>query len=306
MGAWKSAPGASMLVADRLLHHAGIFAFIALATFLLAHIINGLISDALTVPVALRPVSVSGTLTRGVTEGDALRQAQEIIASGIFPSAKRDTPGPGAGRGASASPISTIEAAGKIALLGTVVGEAAGLLAIVEELPTKRQVIYRLGDVVPGVGELAEIRRNAVLFRQGDQEEWLELAIMRGATPQGQAAVAATAAGRRPDAPLRKILDRREVAAATEDISKLLTQARAVPYTVSGKLEGYRIEYVVPQSFFDKVGLRVGDVLQRVNGIELKDPATMLALFQQVKNERTVRLDVLRESQRATFTYEIR
>jgi general secretion pathway protein C len=129
---------------------------------------------------------------------------------------------------------------------------------------------------------------------------------MRGAASPGQAPARAASAGRQPDGPLRKILDRREVAGATEDISKLLTQARAVPYTVSGKLEGYRIEYVVPQSFFDKVGLRIGDVLQRVNGIELKDPATMLALFQQVKNERTVRLDVLRENQRATFTYEIR
>jgi general secretion pathway protein C len=294
-----------MLVLDRLPQQVGIFAFITLATFLLAHSINGVVSDALTVPVTLRPVGLSPPLTPGVPESDALRQAEEIIESGIFPAAKRDGLRQEAGEGSITFPLSTIEAARKIALLGTVVGEAAGVLAIVEELATKRQALYRLGDVVPGIGEVAEIRRNAVLFRQGSQEEWLELAIVRGVAPPGQATMAA-AAGRQPGAPLRKILDRREVAAATDDISKLLTQARAAPYLIAGKLEGYRIEYVVPQSFFDKVGMRVGDVLQRVNGIELKDPGTMLALFQQVKNERTVRLDVLRENQRTTFTYEIR
>lgn len=294
-----------MLVADRLPQQIGIFVFVTLAAFFLAHTINGLIADALTVPVTLRPAGLPAAATQGGAESDALRQVEAILASGIFPPSKREAVGAGVGQGSKASPISTIEAARKIALLGTVVGEAAGLLAIVEELASKRQALYRLGDVVPGIGEVAEIRRNAVLFRQGDQEEWLDLAIVRGAVPPGQATPTSTA-NAKAGGSLRKILDRREVVAATEDLSKLLTQARAVPYQVAGKLEGYRIEFVVPQSFFDKVGLRVGDVLQQVNGIELKDPAMMLALFQQVKNERTVRLDVLRENQRATFTYEIR
>ncbi len=200
---------------------------------------------------------------------------------------------------------SSLDAARKISVVGTVVGDREGVLAVIEELLTKRQVLYRLHDLIPNVGELAEIRHNAVLIRQGYQEEWVELAINKSVIPPSTEA-GTVAPARSTNLSVHRVLDRREVAHVTEDLPKLLTQARAVPYTVNGKLEGYKIDYVTPQSFFDNLGLRVGDVLQRVNGVDIRDPVTMLTLFQQMKNERTVQLDVLRENQRTPLTYEIR
>jgi general secretion pathway protein C len=101
-------------------------------------------------------------------------------------------------------------------------------------------------------------------------------------------------------------MDRREVNAALEDTTRLLTQAQAVPYLTDGKLDGFRLYNVVPLGFFDKIGLQTNDILQRINGVEIRDPGMMLTLFQQLRQERTVRLDLVRTSQHQTLLYEIR
>jgi general secretion pathway protein C len=90
------------------------------------------------------------------------------------------------------------------------------------------------------------------------------------------------------------------------DLPKLMTQARAMPYMVNGAVNGFRIDYMAPASFYEKIGIQTGDILQRVNGVDIRDPGTMLNLLQQLKNERVVKLDMVRNNQPSTVTYELR
>jgi len=87
------------------------------------------------------------------------------------------------------------------------------------------------------------------------------------------------------------------------DLPKLLTQARAVPHMVNGTANGFALDYVAPASFYEKIGVQAGDILQRVNGVDIRDPDTMLGLLQQLKNERVVKLDLVRNNQSSTVTY---
>jgi general secretion pathway protein C len=179
------------------------------------------------------------------------------------------------------------------------------VFAIVEELASKKQALYRLHEEIPDIGEVTAIHPDGMVVRQGALEELLTLAAM-----DKPASVAAGAGGaapvQAPGSPLRKVIDRREVEQAMSDLPKLLTQARAVPNMVNGALNGFRIDYIAPASFYEKIGLVAGDVLQRVNGVDIRDPSTMLSLFQQLKNERTVKLDMVRNNERSTVTYELR
>ncbi len=62
----------------------------------------------------------------------------------------------------------------------------------------------------------------------------------------------------------------------------------------------------MPLGFFDKIGLQSNDLLQRINGVEIRDPGMLLSLFQQLRQERTVRVDLVRNEQRQILSYEIR
>lgn len=279
-----------------------ICAYLLFGAFLLAHMVNAFVADAL-LPSPIQ-VSSLASLTASESQAESPRAlADAIVASGVFPLP------PGAGdslaSGQAPQPVSPpLNVAKKVALLGTVFGPQGGIMAILEDLSTKKQNLYRMGDQVPTVGALSAIEKDRVLFREGTQEEWLDLALT--ITQQVRSGAATAASVSRPSTPQRRILDRREIDAALADSTRLLTQAQAVPYLTDGKLDGFRLYSVMPLGFFDKIGLQTNDLLQRINGVEILDPGMLLSLLQQLRNERTVRVDIVRNAQRQTLTYEIR
>ena len=193
-----------------------------------------------------------------------------------------------------------------------------GGLAVVHDLRTQRQSLYRLHDQIPDVGEVVEIQRQGITLQRGAQKEFLELAAPKihqtkaipAAIPAPTAAPLVPAAGQVAPGGLlnlpKRVLDRREIAAATADLTKLQTEARAVPVQQNGVIEGWRLESFHSASIFGRFDLHQNDVLQRVNGVELKDPAVMFNLLRQIKDEREVTVDVQRGGQRLRLTYELR
>jgi general secretion pathway protein C len=206
----------------------------------------------------------------------------------------------------AAPPRPPLNLASKLKLLGVVVGDREGVSAIIEELSSKRQLFFKLHEQIPDVGEISEIRRDGIVVRQGDQQELLELAAGQSEKPPAAPVPVGSAVAPQPGSPVRTVLDRREVEQAMGDLPKLLSQARAVPYLVNGAMNGFRLDYIAPSSFYEKIGLKYGDVLQQVNGVDIRDPGTMLTLFQQLRNEKMVKLDVLRNNQRTAMTFDIR
>ena len=281
-----------------------IFAFVLCGTFLIAHIINAVIAEALSVPAGMvRPSP--GSDREAEVKASVPAMVEHIRKSGLFP-----LPPDPLGMSTAGSGMPTTRAplnlASKLKLLGVVIGAHEGVSAIVEELSSKRQLFFRLHDQIPDVGEISEIRRDGIVVRQGDQQELLELAASQIEKPPSAPVTAGGAVVPVPGSPVRTVLDRREVEQAMGDLPKLLSQARAVPYLVNGAMNGFRLDFIAPSSFYEKIGLKYGDVLQQVNGVEIRDPGTMLTLFQQLRNERAVKLDVLRNNQRTTMNFDIR
>lgn len=276
--------------------------YLSVALFLVAHSINAFVAHSLYLPDIKLSGSAAGNSAVPVATSSAQQYIDQIRSSGLFVLPPALT---GTGPGQAAAPArASLGVATKLRLIGVVVGDHQGAFAIVEELPTKLQVLYRLHAQIPDVGEVSEIRSDGIVVRSGELQELLELATTDKPTQTAMAAgpTAPPASG----APLRKVLDRREVEQAMADLPKLLTQARAVPYMVNGTPSGYRMDYIAPASFYEKIGIQYGDVLQRVNGVDVRDPSTMLSLFQQLKNERTVKVDMVRNNQRVTMTYDLR
>jgi general secretion pathway protein C len=101
------------------------------------------------------------------------------------------------------------------------------------------------------------------------------------------------------------MVDQREVDNALTNLDKLYTDIRAVPNFSGGKVSGMKILSVKNDSIFAKLGLRRGDVLQKINGMEL-DVKQGFAIFSQLKDEKRIVLDLVRQSLPTTLEYEIR
>lgn len=200
-------------------------------------------------------------------------------------------------------------------LLGTG-GDAHQPYAIVEDAKDRRQQVIRLGDQLGGA-DVVEIGWRRVVLRRGADEEVLVVPADLGIGPAAPAtavrtASAATTSTEPSDNAIKELgADRYLVAKAEVDhqlqnLSQVFTQMRAVPNLKDGKTDGFRIFAIRRESIFDRIGLENNDVVQRINGVELTDPARAMGLLQELQEETRLEVDVLRGGAPRTLSYEIR
>ncbi len=102
------------------------------------------------------------------------------------------------------------------------------------------------------------------------------------------------------------MFDRAEVDSALENMNQLFTQIRAVPHFEGGQSTGFRLFAIRQDSLFDRIGLKNGDIISRINGQDLNDPARALAIFQELRNEREITVEVTRNKEPLTLGYQLR
>lgn len=183
-----------------------------------------------------------------------------------------------------------------VKLLGTVTGVFP--YAVFLDIGSNKQEIYRLKSDVGAGWIIGEIEKNKVVLISGDKKNILEVKFIEAEPSKPETVGAAHPTGIR--------LDPRDVEGALSDLNKVMTQARVVPNMVEGKTSGYRIFNIAPGSIYVKIGLQNNDVVERVNGVEIKSPDALYQLFQQIKNERKIALDFNRGGRRESVTIEIR
>jgi len=186
--------------------------------------------------------------------------------------------------------------------------------AVIEDPATREQRLQRVGDEIGGA-RITAIAWDRVTLRDAEGEHTVLLTTEPSAPDAGERRAALPSGGMPPDAPdvpVRQtgpdsyIVDRGALTGAVDNTSGLLTQLRAVPEVSEGRPIGFRLFQINPQSVFARLGIRNGDVVQRVNGGTLADPASLLGFLQRLQNEPRVALDIVRSGQPHTLVYDLR
>lgn len=305
---------------------------LGLSAFIAAHIVNAFVGQALLVPDMLPPPSPTqdNTLQHSVSPQQL---AQDMMTRGLFALPQESSQNAGSSTGAASEP--PLDVAKKLLLQGTALGNGNEPMAIIQDRTNQQQKLLHLHDRVPNVGELVSIEKTRVLFQAGGQEEWLELAMLadldqarripplpesiQGRLPAlsqparsiqlasltrmvSPTSVVTSPGSNRPI----QVIDRRELVKALSDIPLLLLQAQPVVSMVEGRFNGMLLEAVRADGLYAQMGLQSDDVLKRINGMELRDPSMVVAALQQLKDERRVKLDIVRNQTPRTLTYDIR
>jgi general secretion pathway protein C len=171
--------------------------------------------------------------------------------------------------------------------------------------PANPQSFYRLNEKLPDGSRIVKVKRDSVSLKREDGSitvlEMVDDTKIVMATPTANAS-----SGVRQLSKDKWMLDQREVAASSENMSQILTQARALPYMEAGKTVGFRISEIVAGSIYEKIGIKNGDVIQKVNAQDVDDPGKFFQLYQGLKEEKNITIDLMRNGQRQTLSYEIR
>jgi len=238
----------------------------------------------------------------------------DIVVRNVFnsnPSPPESTaPPPSADQGPAIDPPIPY---GSFRLTGTVVGPTPNLsFGIIMNVARREEQVYRIGDQVdPGI-VVVDIQRDSVRLKRGGAE--LVLRLFDQGTPEGGAPLPPGAAppgraGMMGDSgQTRFTLDRGmvEESLSPENLPRLLTQARLLPNFRAGQTDGFRVFAIQPDSLFAKIGLQNGDVLHQINDVSLENPTQFLSMFESLRSQSHITVDLVRGTERKTLEYEIR
>src|SRR5512147_1652292 len=273
---------------EKTLYTLVLVALLTVSAYFLADTIDAMIGRSLSAaPKFTSPVESGRTVLQPRRE---LSDYSSILERGLF----------GEGKGPSSSPAAVESTSYK--LIGTVEG-AAFSGAVLED--SSGQAFYRINQKLPDGSAIVKVTRDKVaLLRSDGVTVNIEIEDNTKIVTMKKGGAANESVKKLSDS--KFMVDQKEVLASTENMNQILTQARAVPYQEQGKTVGFRISEIIPGSIYEKIGLVNGDVIQRVNSQDVDDPDKFFQLYQGLRNERNISIDLIRGGQRQTLNYEIR
>ncbi|RKH52353.1 general secretion pathway protein GspC [Corallococcus sp. AB050B] len=182
-----------------------------------------------------------------------------------------------------------------IRLLGTLVAQDPHWsMASVHELPAGSARSLMLSDTIQGARVFA-IERERILLLVDGRLEYVDGAgtgapalvnVQQGGSGLGR--------GIRETGPDSRIVPREDVTEALTHLNDLSMQARVVPAFKDGRPVGFKLFSIREDSFYSRLGLRNGDVLQRINGLDLDSPDKALEAFTKLRDARRIELQIER------------
>ncbi|MDE3269004.1 MAG: hypothetical protein OYH77_01830 [Pseudomonadota bacterium] len=89
--------------------------------------------------------------------------------------------------------------------------------------------------------------------------------------------------------------------------SKIIQSARLVPNTVDGdRVNGFKIFAIKSGTLFNKIGLRNGDIIQRVNDVSLEQVEQGFALYQTFQEDQEIVFNIVRKDNPQTISVMIK
>jgi general secretion pathway protein C len=198
-----------------------------------------------------------------------------------------------------------------LTLIGTLVHSNPEKSIAAIEVKGKNQVIsYSTGKEVEGLATIMKIERQKVVFRNlnSNRLEYIEMKKdQKLAFGAGKPAVAAGGKDIQKVGENNFTLKRADLLKYTNDLSSILMQARAVPNRdpSTGNINGFRLLDMQPGSIYEQLGLVRMDVIKSVNGTPVDSPAKAMELYQTLKNDPKVSIQVERNGKNENLQYNI-
>ncbi|NJD62624.1 MAG: PDZ domain-containing protein [Deltaproteobacteria bacterium] len=295
-----------------MMQKSAFYAIMGISIFVTAASLGFTASRLLSPRYIAPPSAAPGRAAAAGTAGSA-SLPPERWANLFVPDRRMDIPSKFAGAAVADVPKT------KFVLLGTIASDSkAARRAILWAEGMKQPRIDREGSELEPGTRLDRIERDFVILARGTAQEKLEIlpvgsktrSIAPPAPPAtGGAAAPAAAAGEIHVTKLGEnayALDDATVGQITGNINQLMTNVRLIPYFEGNKSAGYRVAAIRPGSAFEQLGFRGGDVIQQVNNVDLSTPDKNYTIFQNLKDEKKVTVNILRQGQKNSISYEIR
>lgn len=189
-------------------------------------------------------------------------------------------------------------------LVGTIIRpEAEKSIATVRTSGGKIADNFRLNSKIKDAAEVVDIKREQLYFRnfKTGKIEYIRTAPYDPKFAPSSKQIDSD--GNQKEFQLSRCL----VNKVLKDLPEFLNSAAMVPVQDSnGVVQGFKFNWIKEGSLFQELGLKVGDMIQSVNGMNIRSLQDAVQIFEQLRNSSLVKLQITRSGRAIELTYLVR
>ena len=193
--------------------------------------------------------------------------------------------------------IASGEEVAEFDLKGTIAGGDSFGFVIIEERGSKKQRLYRLGDMI-GSAKVIKISRNTATIKSGGRDITLKIK----ATPEGPLLNPSRISRDTVTSP-GVAMSRKEISENLHDLQGIMTHAQVRPYFEAGAQQGFIVSQIKPDSLYQKLGLQNGDIIIDVNNKRMQSADDVMQLVNLMQSGESIVVNLKRQGKVETINY---
>jgi general secretion pathway protein C len=176
-------------------------------------------------------------------------------------------------------------------LIGTIVkSDASQSLAIIRDLTSKKDTLYKIGQVLEGFYIVKIKRAEVQLLREG---KLISLSLPLGGGAEFITVVSDT----------ERIVNRTALNERYNNLNELFKAGLVFPQIEDGKIEGLRIIHIEDKAIAQAAGIQEGDIVLSVNGKKLASIQQVLDLYNAARGQPQLKVKIKRNNNIYEYTY---
>lgn len=173
-------------------------------------------------------------------------------------------------------------------------------IAIIKDKASGRVNMYYPGENI-GNTVLLEIRRAEVILLEGKRKYALSLP---GGSVKQPKDISEDISIKRQAGTF--YISKADIGNALSRIKRLMRDIKVMPHFSKGMPQGMRLSSIREGSIFEKAGVKKGDIVKSVNGMTLNTPNQIFKAYKNLKDEESLRVEIVREGKPVVLSYIIK
>jgi general secretion pathway protein C len=193
-------------------------------------------------------------------------------------------------------------------LIGTIVHMTKGKSVATIEIKsgTSKVLPFFPNDDIEGLATLLKVERKRAIFRnnRNSRLEYIEI--------KDESTLTFGMKAKQPGEISQEgennfSISRTDLNEYMKNLPDLLQQATAIPNIspTTGRIDGFKVIDMMPNSLFSKLGIQKDDLIRGVNGEPIDSPAKAMELYNKLRNERNIQLDIDRRGRAQTLNFNV-
>ena len=200
---------------------------------------------------------------------------------------------------AKATPLTAPETKLRLTLKGVFASDEAALGRAIVADPKGKEDSYAVGDPLPGGAKLSEVYADRIILERGGRFETLKLPKKPSvSTTQSVSHRTSSRVGNNETRATAFNKYRSEI---KRNPASFLNYVRATPARQDGKFIGFRLQAGEKRGALKDLGLRPGDIVISINGVQIDAPAKGMKAMQSLGEGESVSVTLLRGGQEVSL-----